>query len=393
MSDLPPIDREPTGPHAKDPSSTQPGAIDAPASAFEEPASTMHCKDCGYVLNHLPGTTCPECGRQFDPNNPATWSRFLPFSRWRYWLPLVLMTTALAVVSYLVLLPLAGFGWSATFAVPMMIGCVVGYLARTSGFVQALFGISAVASAILVLATLNFAGVICVAILLALAFVPLLVGIVSGTLLRAYLKSTTWDQRDWLPVLAFVLLPQVVAEIEERLAPPTPETVETVRVLDVPPDVAWHVMAYYEDVARDPPWLLRATLRSPVATYGSAARPGDRKTCLYERGHLVKQVVAVEPNQQLRFAVVEQKLFEDHSLRLTGGAFRFEAVDGGRRTRVTLSTEYVPLLRPRFAWQPAEAHVVHLLHGQVLEGMARAGDRRVADGAPPALAQSPEQAS
>lgn len=32
------------------------------------------CLDCDYVLDHLPESRCPECGREFDPNNPATYS-------------------------------------------------------------------------------------------------------------------------------------------------------------------------------------------------------------------------------------------------------------------------------------------------------------------------------
>ena len=30
------------------------------------------CRGCGYVLDYLPETRCPECGRQFDSNNART---------------------------------------------------------------------------------------------------------------------------------------------------------------------------------------------------------------------------------------------------------------------------------------------------------------------------------
>jgi uncharacterized paraquat-inducible protein A len=32
------------------------------------------CLGCGYILEHLPEPRCPECGRQFDPNDAATYS-------------------------------------------------------------------------------------------------------------------------------------------------------------------------------------------------------------------------------------------------------------------------------------------------------------------------------
>jgi len=32
-----------------------------------------YCIDCDYPLDHLPGTTCPECGRAFDLQDPTTY--------------------------------------------------------------------------------------------------------------------------------------------------------------------------------------------------------------------------------------------------------------------------------------------------------------------------------
>jgi hypothetical protein len=38
------------------------------------PEPTMYCRDCGYVLDGLPQPRCPECGREFDPHDPRTFS-------------------------------------------------------------------------------------------------------------------------------------------------------------------------------------------------------------------------------------------------------------------------------------------------------------------------------
>jgi hypothetical protein len=96
----------------------------------------------------------------------------------------------------------------------------------------------------------------------------------------------------------------------------------------------------------------------------------------------------VEPLSSVQFAVIDQKMFEDYSVRLLDGGFYFEQSDA-THTTVTLTTRYQPLLRPRFAWQPAEEYVVRLLHTHVLEGMrakAKAGEGQpvhVASGALP----------
>ncbi len=36
----------------------------------------MYCRGCRYDLRHLPESRCPECGRDFDPSDPLTFSTF-----------------------------------------------------------------------------------------------------------------------------------------------------------------------------------------------------------------------------------------------------------------------------------------------------------------------------
>lgn len=40
------------------------------------PSSAPHkkCLGCAYILDHLPENRCPECGRAFDPEDPATFT-------------------------------------------------------------------------------------------------------------------------------------------------------------------------------------------------------------------------------------------------------------------------------------------------------------------------------
>lgn len=39
----------------------------------------MRCKTCRYSLANLTANRCPECGREFDPNDPRTY--FVPKER------------------------------------------------------------------------------------------------------------------------------------------------------------------------------------------------------------------------------------------------------------------------------------------------------------------------
>jgi len=37
-------------------------------------SSERSCLGCGHILDHLPEPRCPECGREFNPDNPRTFS-------------------------------------------------------------------------------------------------------------------------------------------------------------------------------------------------------------------------------------------------------------------------------------------------------------------------------
>src|ERR1051326_123797 len=63
----------------------------------------MFCLGCGYVLDNLPEPRCPECGRAFDPQSPATFAmnRRRRFRNWRraaiYLVPLPVVSVIYAV--------------------------------------------------------------------------------------------------------------------------------------------------------------------------------------------------------------------------------------------------------------------------------------------------------
>jgi predicted RNA-binding Zn-ribbon protein involved in translation (DUF1610 family) len=38
-----------------------------------EGSAPRQCLDCGYIIDHLPETRCPECGKDFDPNKSETY--------------------------------------------------------------------------------------------------------------------------------------------------------------------------------------------------------------------------------------------------------------------------------------------------------------------------------
>lgn len=86
-------------------------------SDLSTPAASMtpgiFCKQCGYALVGLPGRTCPECGREFDPANRRTFARRPPRGwvwRWGRRLAVVVLVSLLAAGTGLLWL---WWGWQA----------------------------------------------------------------------------------------------------------------------------------------------------------------------------------------------------------------------------------------------------------------------------------------
>ncbi len=74
------------------------------------PASEpKRCLGCGYIVDHLPEARCPECGRGFDPLDPATYwfagqPERLPAVAW---IILAVSAAVLPVIAPLALTPLS----------------------------------------------------------------------------------------------------------------------------------------------------------------------------------------------------------------------------------------------------------------------------------------------
>jgi len=98
--------------------STVPDQIDHPAPAVSTRLRAF-CRACGYPLIGLPGKTCPECGKEFDPQNPRTFARRPPRNMaWRWGRRVAALILVLVVTASLCL----GWLWSGWAAEQKTIG-------------------------------------------------------------------------------------------------------------------------------------------------------------------------------------------------------------------------------------------------------------------------------
>jgi hypothetical protein len=293
---------------------------------------------------------------------------------WTFWLPAILLGGVGGGVLWLALILAFGFTFATTLAMPVAIGVLVGYSARTGLVLKCLLVLIAVGAAIVVLAEGNVVGGFCAAVVGCLALIPALLGALAGTILRARLKRSDFSQRTYLRSILLqmmvVLLPVLACIVEGRHPAHLPVIVTTTRIINAPPGMAWHGIQFFEEVHRPTPWLLllSPSLR-PMYTIGHSEKVGDLKTCVYQRGKLIKQITEMIPNKRLAFRVVEQDQIENDGATLLDGSFDLEPIGNGKQTRVRLMTRYIPKLNPRFAYQWAESLAIHTLHGHVLAGM------------------------
>lgn len=334
---------------------------------MEEPA---RCLGCGYILEQLPEPRCPECGRDFDLQNPSTFTRKPLYVAWDYWLPsLCFAVGAGALLYFMVLHTSQSVGASLTICLPFAVGSVFGYSHRIRLPGQISLGLIALGSIGILSLIAGAGGLFCIVLLFLIALGPLLVGVLGGVVLRNLLKRTRFSQKAHLPVLILLMLqPFGVAIVEHFIIYKFGNrSVETSILMPVDSKDAWNAAMFYEQVKHAPPLLLRLGLSRPLYSYGSMAKVGDIKTCVYDRGTLTKRITRVEPGKEIEFVVVQQSI-ERCGVILKGGSFRFEPA-GPNQTRVTLTTEYEPILAPRLVWQPWEDTSIHTLHGHVLAGM------------------------
>jgi hypothetical protein len=331
------------------------------------------------VLTGLTSTQCPECGRLFDLRDERTFTRKVPFVWWTFWLPPLLVAGIGGPLLALLLVPVFGYGWGVSFVLPAALGVFVGYSVRAGKWVGG--GIVALVAAGMVVAifTAGMTGIFCSAVLAAIFLAPAALGFLVGTVLRSSLRRSNFSQRDHLLPVLILLFPVIWCAIEGRHDGLPLVGVRTVAIIDAPPDAAWDSILFYEEVKHRPPLLLRLPLWRPIRATGDSSHVGGIKVCQYTIGRLVKKIRSIEPNRKLEFDVIEQKKIETEAVRLVGGSFTLEPLDGGKRTKVTLETTYVPLLTPRFAWYPFEAYTVHTLHGHVLEGMRQRAEAKIRD--------------
>jgi hypothetical protein len=335
-----------------------------------------YCLRCGEMLHPPTMSQCPRCQLQFNPDDPQTYAADREKFQWlKCWLPGFCLSVVVGVGSFTVLAFLENMSVALFVAVPMAFGALLGYTVRVRSIWLVVLAIIAVVTVVGAIVMVNLAGLFCGFTLFIIFLGPAMVGVVLGALLGQCLKQTRFAQRHYLPVLLIVISPFGVQAVDGLFPHPIDiATVQTELVLPATTSGTWNSLMFYEEVDHEPPWLLKLALPRPVRAEGSMGHVGDTRRCIYENGHLSKQITERVERRLLAFKVTEQHLHFERDVTLLDGSFQLQSLDP-MKTRITLTTRYIRHLRPVWLWKPIESKVVHLLHLHVLEGVRRKADR------------------
>jgi hypothetical protein len=160
---------------------------------------------------------------------------------------------------------------------------------------------------------------------------------------------------------------QPATEIQLSRAREHSASVTTCQDFVAPADAVWHALMFYEEVATEPPFLLRRFLPTPIGTEGCKSEVGGEVKCRYVDGHLVKRVTHIVRGQNYAFEIIEQNLALG-GIRLLGGDYTLRKLSEGR-TRVALATRYASPNYPRWLFGRLEAAVCHSFHHYILNAM------------------------
>ena len=263
-------------------------------------------------------------------------------------------------------------GATTVIVLPVCVGCVLAYGFPTRWAFNAYLGTIVIGSVVSMVASGDGIGLFCGCILGGIGIPLYAVGVLMGLALRQHLKNSGYSHGPFLPALLLAAVTGLGTLGQAAFLPPAEEeTVVTTGRVEAPPNAVWSARVFDGGARTAPPPLAAIGLPTPRGNDGALTRPGDVKTCRLGRGVVRLLVTESRAPETLAFTVIEQRDFENRSVRLMRGSVVLAAAGNGS-TDVTISTTYAPLLRDRTLWRPIERLIACQLHEHVLRELRAA---------------------
>lgn len=197
---------------------------------------------------------------------------------------------------------------------------------------------------------------------------------------------------------SLLVLPAVLGVEAANPLPEAPaDVVESVVVVDAPPDVVWKRVIAFPPLAPPDEFMFRHGIAAPMRATIEGEGPGAVRRCVFTTGTFVEPIEVWRPGRELTFSVsaqpdpmVEQTLWNsvrpphlDGYLQTTRGQFVLEPLEGGTKTRLVGRTWYRTHMTPEPYWRLWADPIIHRIHLRVLDHVKRLSedDVKAPDGA------------
>jgi hypothetical protein len=230
-------------------------------------------------------------------------------------------------------------------------------------------------------------GLICLLIALPLA---MLLGIIGTTLGVKLGSACRGGLPSVVPLLLVFIFPGLVAFDYTTKLPEPIRAVTTSVVVRAPIERVWQTVIAFPKITEPPTGIFRCGIAYPIEARIEGSGVGAIRHCVFSTGSFVEPITRWEAPSLLAFDVSsspppmrELSLYEHiDAPHLHGhmvshrGEFRLIWLDG----QVTLegTTWYSHTLSPQWYWGPISDHMIHRIHGRVLNHI-----KRVSEGSEP----------
>ncbi|MFO0983772.1 MAG: SRPBCC family protein [Planctomycetota bacterium] len=216
-------------------------------------------------------------------------------------------------------------------------------------------------------------GIVCLAMAVALATVPAILGALAGLVLSEQHRGRL--RHAALSVACLPLLALAEGQVHER----APCSVTSALDIAAPPAAVWQNVVSFSELPPPTQLLFRTGVAYPVRARVTGRGVGAVRRCEFSTGAFIEPITAWDEPRRLAFDVTAQpdamaewsfyrRVRPPHLARAFAsvrGEFRLTALPGGG-TRLQGTTWYALDLRPAWYWRLWADAFIHAIHGRVL---------------------------
>lgn len=295
---------------------------------------------------------------------PQRWlSRLTPKSEGGAAIVGIVLGSAMALVSYVLVTRGANLGVGLFLGLPFGMGFVSSFCASYGGRVSfskaVLYSIVTEAIGIVMLLALAWEGVACIVMAIPIFTALTILGAWAGW---ACAGSPRGFDR---PAMSAVVLIPLLAAIDGGRSPePASLSVVSEVTIAAPPDVVWKNVVSFPPID-EPPEAIFAIVAMPIRAEIDGSEPGATRRCVFTNGTFVEPIETWRAPQELTFRVKEQPGNLDRYLDVTRGQFLLiDNHDGTTTLRGT--TWYQLKVFPTTYWKMWSDLFLHRIHMRVL---------------------------